>query len=201
MNTSKVTKIRDVFRSAGGVLRTSEALRAGIHPRDLYALRDAGGLEQLSRGVYRLADLPRLSEPDLVTVASRVPKGVIAVVSALHFHGLTTEIPHEVYVALPPGTVRPRLDWPPLRVVRFSGQSLTSGVETHERDGVLVRVYSAAKTVADCFKLRNRFGVALAVEALRTGLQEQAFTPADVLGAARICRVSRIIRPYLEALQ
>ena len=188
------------FRRAGGMLRTAQVLRFGIHPRDLYALRDAGVLEPVSRGVYRLADLPPLAEPDLVTVAARVPKAVIALVSALHFHGLTTEIPHEVSIALPRGTATPRLDWPPLRVYRLSGAMFTAGIETHERDGVPLRVYGAAKTVADCFKFRNRLVIDVAVEALRSGLEERRFTPAEVLTVARICRVDRVVRPYLEAL-
>ncbi len=195
------TKVREAFRQAGGVLRTSQALRAGVHPRDLYALRDSGALLQVSRGVYRLGDLPPLAEADLFTVAARVPRAVIALVSALHFHGLTTEIPHEVSIALPKGTARPRLDWPPLRVYRLSGVMFTSGIEVHERDGVGLRIYGAARTVADCFKFRNRLGIEVAVEALRTGLEERKFTPADVLRAARICRVDRIVRPYLEALR
>jgi predicted transcriptional regulator of viral defense system len=195
------TAAREVFRRAGGVLRTTEALRAGIHPRDLYRLRDAGVLEQVSRGVYRLADLAPPAEPDLFTVAARVPKAVIALVSALHYHRLTTEIPHEVSIALPQGTSRPKLDWPPLRVYWFSGVMFTSGIETHEHDGVRLRVYGAAKTVADCFRFRNRLGSEVALEALRTGLAERRFTPADVLRAAKLCRVERIVRPYLEALQ
>lgn len=198
---SRETTVREAFRQAGGVLRTAQALRAGIHPRDLYALRDAGVLEAVSRGVYRLADLPPLAEPDLVTVAARVPKAVIAVISALHFHGLTTEIPHEVSVALPKGTARPKLTWPPLRVYWFSGAMYAAGIETHERDGVRLRVYSAAKAVADCFKLRNRLGIEVAVDALRTGIEERKFTPAELLRAAETCRVARIVRPYLEALQ
>lgn len=201
MKASREAEIRAIFRQGGGVLRTAQALRAGVHPRDLYAMRDAGALQRLSRGVYRLADLPPLAEPDLVTVAARVPKAVIALVSALYFHGLGTEIPHEVHIALPPGTARPKLEWPPLRVVRLSGEAFTAGIEVHDRDGVPLRVYAAAKTVADCFKFRNRLGVAVAVEALRSGLQDRVFTPAEVLRAARICRVDRIVRPYLEALQ
>lgn len=194
-------EVRETFRRAGGVLRTSEALREGVHPRDLYALRDAGELERLSRGVYRLAELPPPANPDLVTLAARVPKAVIALISALDFHGLTTEIPHAVTIALPRGTARPRLDWPPLRVHWFSGTMFTSGIETHEQDGMALRVYDAAKTVADCFRFRNRIGVQVGLEALKTGLGERTFTPAEVLRAAKTCRVDRIIRPYLEALQ
>lgn len=200
-STQRLTVARKVFLKTGGVLRTSQALRAGIHPRDLYALRDAGELERISRGVYRLAELEPLAEPDLVTVAARAPKAVIALVSALHFHGLTPEIPHQVSIALPPGAAQPRLEWPPLKVYRFSGAMFTSGVETHPRDGVSLRVYSAAKTVADCFRFRNRLGIDVAVTALREGLAERRFTPAEVLQAAKICRVDRVLRPYLEALQ
>ncbi len=191
----------EAFRRAGGVLRTAQVLRIGIHRRDLYALRDAGLLDRLSRGVYRLAELPPLADPDLVTVAIRVPKAVIALVSALHLHGLTTEIPHEVSIALPRGTARPRLEWPPLRVYRMSGAMFTSGIETHERDGVTIRVYEAAKTVADCFKFRSRISIEVALDALRTGLAERTFTPAQILRAAKLCRVDAVVRPYLEAVQ
>jgi predicted transcriptional regulator of viral defense system len=194
-------QVIEAFRRAGGMLRTGQALRVGVHQRDLYALRDAGDLESLSRGVYRLADLPPLADPDLVTVATRVPKAVIALISALHIHGLTTQIPHHVNIALPRGTARPRLDWPPLRIYRMSGAMFTSGIETHQRDGVPIRVYGAAKTVADCFKFRSRIGVDVALEALRTGLAEHKFTPAQIVRAARLCRVDVVIRPYLEAVQ
>lgn len=199
--SDRKARVRDAFRAAGGILRTGQALRAGIHPRDLYALRASGALERVSRGVYRLVDSAPIEEPDLMVVAARVPKAVIALVSALYFHGLTTEIPHAVSVALPRGTKRPTLDWPPLQVHWFSGEMYSEGIETHRRDGVTLRVYSAARSVADCFRLRNRLGVELAVEALRTGLEDGKVTPAEVLRAARICRVERIVRPYLEALQ
>jgi len=182
-------------------MRTTQALEAGVHRRDLYALRDSGVLERLSRGLYRLADLPPLADPDLVTVATRIPEAVIAVVSALHVHGLTTEIPHEVSIALPGGTARPRVDWPPLRVYRLSRVMFTSGIEIHERDRVAIRVFSAARTVADCFKFRNRIGVEVAIEALRAGLAARAFTVADLHREARLCRVDRVVRPYLEALR
>ena len=194
-------RVIEAFRRAGGLLRTAQALRIGIHRRDLYALSDAGLLERLSRGVYRLAELPPLADPDLVTVAIRVPKAVIALVSALHLHGLTTEIPHEVSIALQRGTARPRLEWPPLRVYRMSGAMFTSGIDTHERDGVTIRVYEAAKTVADCFKFRSRISIEVALDALRTGLAERTFTPAQILRAAKLCRVDAVVRPYLEAVQ
>jgi predicted transcriptional regulator of viral defense system len=145
-----------VFRRYGGLLKTTDALQAGIHPRTLYAMRDAGFLEQLSRGLYRLAEMPALGSPDLVSVALKVPGGVICLISALSFHEITTQIPHEVYVALERGARAPRLDYPPLRVFRFTGKAFTEGVEDHEIDGVSARIYSPEKTLADCFKYRNK---------------------------------------------
>jgi len=197
----RASAVRKTFGRAGGVLRTAEALRAGVHPRDLYELRDSGVLEQVSRGVFRLADLPPLAEPDLVTVALRVPKAVIALISALHFHGLIVEIPHEVSIALPKATSRPKLSWPPLRVYWFSGDLYSSGIEVHERDGIRLRVYGPAKTVVDCFRFRNRLGIDVALEALRSGLAERKFTPAQIAHTARRCRVAAVMRPYLEAMQ
>ena len=188
------------FKDAGGVLRTSEALQLGIHPRTLYGLRDRGLLERVSRGVHRLADLAPLGDPDLVCVAVRVPKAVICLISALHFHGLTAEIPHEVQIALPRGTKEPRVGQPPIRVFRFSDSAYREGVEIHSVDGVEVRIYGPAKTIADCFKFRNKIGLDVALAALRTGLEEQRFRPAELMRVARICRVQEIIRPYLEIL-
>ena len=193
-------KAIEAFRRTGGVLRTSQALEAGIHPRDLYALRDAALLAQVSRGVYRLSELPPLREPDLVTVAARVPKAAVCLISALHFHGQTPEIPHVVSIARLPGTVAPKLAWPPVKVYRFSRPMFEAGIEIHERDGVRLRVYSPAKTIADCFKFRNRLGIDVALDALRSGLSERKVKPAEVMHFARICRVDKVMRPFLEAL-
>lgn len=190
----------ETFQDAGGTLRTREALGAGIHPRDLYALRDSGKLEQISRGVYRLASLPELSEPDLVTVALRVPKAVITLIYALHFHDLTSETPHAVSIALPRRTAPPRLDWPPLEVHRYSGERFSHGVETHQIDGVEIRVYSPAKTIADCFRFRRQVSTEVAVEGLREALAENKTTPAEVMRAAKVWGVGSVVRPYLEAI-
>ena len=188
-----------LFREQGGTLRTREAIALGIHPRTLYAMRDAGILEQLSRGLFRLADLPPLGHPDLVPVALRVPDGVLCLLSALSLHGLTTQIPHEVYLALPRGADRPRLDHPPLRVFWFTGRAFSEGIEVHPLDGVEVRVYGAAKSVADCFKYRNKIGIDVAVEALRLFLRRKGSKVDDLMHYARICRVERVIQPYVEA--
>lgn len=189
-----------VFRAHGGMLRTMEAIRLGIHPRTLYAMRDGGTLEQLARGLYRLADLSPLGDPDLVTVAMRVPEGVICLLSALAIHEITTEIPHEVHVALKRGAEAPRLAHPPLRVYWFSGDAFTEGVGIHELDGVDVHAYGAAKTVADCFKYRNKLGLGVALEALKLYLRADRGGPDELLRFARVCRVENVMRPYIEAL-
>jgi predicted transcriptional regulator of viral defense system len=189
-----------VFRESGGMLRTAQALRAGIHPATLYGMRDSGLLELVSRGVYRLAGSPPLGNPDLVTVAARVPTGVVCLISALAFHDLTTQIPHVVHVALPRGAEEPRLDHPPLKTYRFTGGAFTEGVETHEVDGVPVRIYSAEKTLADCFKFRNRIGLDTAVEAVRFYRERRKVKVEALMHHASVCRVKKIMRPYLEAI-
>ncbi len=189
-----------LFRKHGGMLRTSEATALGIHPRTLYRLRDENRLVTVGRGLYRLADLPELSEPDLISVATLIPQAVICLISALAFQEITTEIPHEVSIALPRTVKRPRLDHPPLRVFWFSGESLTEGIEDHKIDGVKVKVYGPEKTVADCFKFRNKIGLDVAIEALKLCRERKGSTPRKLLHYARICRVERVMRPYLEAL-
>lgn len=192
-------KARQAFKAHGGILRTTEALAAGIHPRTLYAMRDAGQIEALARGVYRLSDLPPLANPDLATVAKRIPHGVICLISALAYHELTTQVPHEVHLALPRTARRPQVAFPPLRVYHFSGQSLEAGVDTHTIDGVAVRIYNPEKTLADCFKYRSKIGMEVVLEAIRAYRRKQPRLQR-VLEYARICRVERLMRPYLEAL-
>jgi len=189
-----------LFRKHGGMLRASEAIALGIHPRTLYRMRDESRLVTVSRGLYRLADLPELSDPDLVSVATRIPQAVVCLISALAFHEITTEIPHEVSIALPRTVKRPRLDYPPLRVFWFSGEALTEGIEERKIDGVKVRIYGPEKTVADCFKFRNKIGLDVAIEALKLCRERKGSTPRKLLHYARICRVERVMRPYLEAL-
>lgn len=199
-DSSTFEAAKQIFRRHGGVLRTSEAIRLGIHPRTLYAMRDEGILECLSRGLYRLADLPPLGNPDLVAVALKVPNGVICLISALAYHELTTQIPHEVYLALPRGTEPPRLEHPPVRLFWFTGEAFTAGIDTHQLDGVPVRIYSAEKTLADCFKYRNKIGLDTAVEALRLYRSRRRIDVDELMRFARICRVEKVMRPYLEAL-
>jgi len=194
-----IEEARQRIRKLGGTVRTHEVLAAGIHPRTLYTMRDSGELEQLSRGVYRLAELPALSEPDMATVAKRIPEGVICLISALAVHELTTQIPHAVHLALLRGTRYPKLDHPPLRIYLFSKDAFLAGIEERKIDDVLVRIYSAEKTLADCFKFRHRIGQDVAIEALRAYRRCPGANLQRVYEYARVCRVANVIRPYLEA--
>ncbi len=189
-----------VFRNAGGILRTRQVLAAGIHPRTLYAMRDTGLLDRLGRGLYRLADMPPLGNPDLAAVAASVPHGVLCLISALSFHELSTQIPHEVYLALKRGVEPPRLEHPPLRLFWFTGAMFSEGIERHTVDGLVLQVYSPTKTAADCFRYRNKLGLDVALEALRLYRERDSLSIDDLLRYARICRVERVMRPYLEAL-
>lgn len=163
-----LAKARRLFSQHRGMLRTSEAIGMGIHPRTLYALRDSGEVVQVSRGFYRLAEKPPLTNPDLVAVALRIPRAVICLISALAHHGLTTETPHSVDVALPAHAQIPKLGGIPLRAFWHSEASFSAGVQTVSIDGVDVRIYSPEKSIADCFKYRNKIGLEIAIQALRT---------------------------------
>ncbi|MBL7181051.1 MAG: type IV toxin-antitoxin system AbiEi family antitoxin domain-containing protein, partial [Desulfobacterales bacterium] len=185
---SRFDRAVGVFKKHGGILRTAQALRAGIHPGTLYTMRDSGALEVVSRGVYRLANGPPLGNPDIVTVATRVPGGVICLISALAFYELTTQIPHAVHVALPRGAEEPRLDHPPIKTYRFTGEAFTEGVEAHELDGVSVRIYSPEKTLADCFKFRNQVGLDTVMEAVRFYRERRSIKVDDLMRYAGICR-------------
>jgi predicted transcriptional regulator of viral defense system len=196
-----VTKARAVFTEHGGMLRTSKALRLGIHPRTLYALRDAGEIEQVGRGLYRLSTAPPLSSPDLVPIAIRIPRAVVCLISALAHHGLTTQIPHAIDIALPSHANVPKVDGVPLRVFWYPERSFRVGVEVVTIDDVSIRIYSVEKTIADCFKYRNKIGLDIVIEALRT-YRERTPKPnrAKLMKFAEINRVQKIMRPYLEAI-
>jgi predicted transcriptional regulator of viral defense system len=188
------------IQAQGHFIRTAQALKVGIHPRTLYQLRDSGCLEQISRGVYRLAEQTPVSDPDLFTVAARIPQGVICLVSALTIHQITTQIPRAVEIALPRGTESPRLDYPPIALHRFSAASFSEGIEVCEIDGIPLRVYDPEKTIADCCKFRHQLGMDVFLEALALYQQRKRANLALILEYAQICRVGTTIKPYLEAM-
>jgi predicted transcriptional regulator of viral defense system len=196
----RVTAALARFRQAGGILRTRDAIRASIHPRTLYALRDEGLIEELSRGLYRLVESTPLDNPDLVTVSLKVPRGVVCLISALAWHELTTQIPHEVHLAIPRGSEAPRLQYPPVHIYRFGEASYATGIDRHQIDGVEVPIYSREKTIADCFKFRNQIGMDVVLEAVRFYRQQGGVDITALMEAARVCRVRRVMTPYLESL-
>jgi predicted transcriptional regulator of viral defense system len=183
----------------GGMIRTSGAIQAGIHPRTLYQLRDIGDLDQISRGIYRLSEIEVVSNPDLVIVATRIPISVICLVSALSFHEITTQIPHEISVAIPKDSKPSVIDYPPIQFYKFSKKSFQAGVEEHQIDGVTIKIYSPEKTLADCFKFRNKIGMDIVLEALKLYRIRMKFDHKKILEYAKICRVDKIVLPYLEA--
>lgn len=172
----------------------------GIHRQVLTRLVAQGQIERVARGLYRLPEQPITENHGLALAAAAVPRGVICLLSALRYHEIGTQAPFEVWMALDPRAWRPRLAYPQLRIVRYSGQALSAGVETHQMEGRPVKVYGLAKTVADCFKYRNKIGLDVALEAAREGWRERRFTMDELYSYAKICRVQRVVHPYLEAI-
>lgn len=186
--------------SRKGLLRASD-LDAIDAPRVvLTRLTAAGLLERVGRGLYRLPGSHGTEHESLVTVATRVPQAVFCLLTALQFHELTTQLPRHVWIAMPRGSHAPRFDYPPIRMVQFTGDAFTAGVVEFERDGVKLRVYDVAKTVADCFKHRNKIGLDVALDALKDARARNKASVDDIWRNARVCRVANVIRPYLESI-
>ena len=183
-----------------GTLTAREASEAGIHAQVLTRLVADGALVRVARGQYRLPEAPVTEHHALALAAVAVPEGVVCLLSALAFHGIGTQVPSRVWMAIDRRARRPTLEWPPLEIVRFGGEALTSGVESHELERVPVRVYSPAKTVADLFKYRNKLGLDVALEALKEVWRDQRVSITELNRYARVCRVERVMRPYLEAI-
>jgi predicted transcriptional regulator of viral defense system len=200
VSQSNIEEAKKLIQSRGGVIRTSEFLNAGFHQRVLYKMRDAGIVEQIERGLYRLMESEEMSNPDLIIVAKKVPEARICLISALSYHELTDEIPHSVHIALPKTSRDPVLNYPPLSVYRFSQETLEHGVQHQTIDGVVVNVFNPAKTIADCFKFRNQIGLSVAIEALKRGITENKASYKDIRKYAALCRVERVIQPYMETL-
>ena len=184
-----------------GLLRASD-LDAIEAPRVvLTRLIEGGLLERVSRGLYRLPSHPGSEHEGLATIAAKVPQAVFCLLTALQFHELTTQLPRQVWIAMPRGSHVPRLDYPPIKMVQMTGAVYTAGIEEHLRDGVTLRVYSAAKTVADCFKHRNKIGLDVALEALKDARAKRMASADDLWRYAKVCRVANVMRPYLEAIE
>lgn len=199
-NTLTRLKAAGYHASRLGVFRARDMVVAGYTREYLRRLVSQEKVRQLGRGLYASAGFDGDQNQSLVEAAKRVPRGVVCLVSALQYHGIGTQSPHQVWLALPRGSNRPRGMSLPLRFCQFSGSAYTYGIEEHTLNGGIVRVYSPAKTVADCFKYRQKYGLDVAIEALREGWRAKKFTMKDLAAAAAVCRVSRIMQPYLEML-
>jgi predicted transcriptional regulator of viral defense system len=183
-----------------GALSSREAAELGIHSQQLSRLVAEGRLQRINRGQYRWPDYPVTEHHSLAVTAKALPNAVICLLSALSFHGIGTQLPADVWVAIDRRSRRPRLAYPRLRVMRFGGPALTAGVEEHRIEGQLVKIYGVAKTLADVFKYRNKVGLDVALEALREAWRARRFTMDELDRYARICRVHRVMGPYLELL-
>ncbi len=182
------------------MLRPSHLQEIGIARVVLARLTAAGQLEKVGRGLYRLPDAPVLEQESLATIAVKVPQAVFCLLTALQIHELTTELPRQIWIAMPQGSHTPKIDYPPVKMVQFTGEAFSQGVEVIQADRVALRVYGVAKTVADCFKHRNKIGLNVAIEALRDALAQKKTTANDLWRFAKICRVANVMRPYLETL-
>ena len=204
---SNMSQTRDIetaletFRRHGGVMRTSQALVRGIHPATLYSLVEEGQLMRLARGLYRLAATQEFSIPDLAVVAAKAPDAVVCLISALSFHGITTQVPRVVHLAVPRGRYAGlRMRTPPVTIYRFDAATFEQGIEPHSVDGVPVRIYSVARTIVDCFKYRNKLGLDVAVEALRFARVRMRISNREILPFAHLLRLERVMAPYLESV-
>jgi predicted transcriptional regulator of viral defense system len=199
--TRDIQTALETFRLHGGVMRTSQALTQGIHPAALYRLVEDGQLTRLARGLYKLSSAQEFSNPDLAVVARKAPDAVVCLISAVAFHGITTQVPRAVYLAVPRGSYAGlRVRTPPVKIYRFDVATFDQGIETHRIDAVPVRIYSVARTLVDCFKYRNKLGLDVAVEALRFARVRKRISNREILHFARLLRQDRVMAPYLESV-
>jgi len=182
------------------VLRAADVRQHGWPPQLLLSLHQAGKLQRVARGLYSLPGTEITEHQSAQEVCQRVPKAVLCLLSALQFHGIGTQMPHEIWIALPEGTQTPAHDYPTLRIARLRGAAYSEGVETVTEHGAPIRVYSVAKTVTDCFKFRNKIGLDVALEALKDAWGQRKFTMAEVHHFAKINRVEKVMQPYVEAV-
>jgi predicted transcriptional regulator of viral defense system len=197
---SKLELARAIFRKAGGILTMSEALELKIHRRELYKLRDKGYLEVISRGLYRLKEMPEPSFPDYITVAKKIPRGVVCLISALAFHEITTQIPHFVYVALSKDAHKPAISYPPMRFFWYSDKLLKTGIEKHKMDGCIVKIFDIEKTLVDCVKFRNKIGMDIVLEALKMYWRSKKANLDKLMKYAKLFHVEKVLKPIMETI-
>jgi predicted transcriptional regulator of viral defense system len=201
MKTRNLDTALEVFRERGGTLRTRDLMALGVHTDALYMLRDSGRVVELGRGLYRLAEAEEADHPDLALVAVRAPDAAVCLISALSFHDITTQIPSTVHLAVPRGSYHGITLSIPVTVYRFDPKTYDKGLETQRIGGMPVKIYSAARSVVDCFKFRNKLGLDVALEALRLARQRKRVQNRELLHYARLLRVEKPMSPYLQAIE
>lgn len=197
---SRATELSVFLQKKKSVAAYSEIIEAGFSKTTLNTLLRSGKIQRIDRGLYRLSDGAVLSNPDFVIVSRKIPRGVICLISALAYHEATDEIPRQINIAIPRGTHANKIEYPPVQFFRFSKDVWKAGIEEHKIDGSVVQVYSLAKTVADCFKFRNKIGMNVARDVLKTAVTEKRIPAKEIMHYAKICRVHNIVKPLLETL-
>ncbi len=197
---SKEAKLIEFLRKKGGMASYSELSKAGFNKTLLKTSLKNNRVNRIDRGLYRLSEGMSFSNPDLIAISIKIPRGVVCLLSALAFHEATNEIPKYVDVAIPRGTHENRIKYPPIRFYRFAPKVWEAGMENREIEGHKIKIYCLAKTVADSFKFRNRIGVNVAREALKVAITEKHIKPKEIMQYAKICRVDKIIKPILETM-
>lgn len=198
--SSRETELINFFKKKGGLASYAEIVEAGFNKVLLKAAVDSNRVQKIDRGLYRLSEGVSLSHPDLAAISIRIPNGVVCLVSALSFHEATKEVPQCVDIAIPRGSHATRIKYPPVRFYRFDPKMWELGMEEHKIEGHSIKVYSLARTVADCFKFRNKIGVDVAREALKTAVIEKKIKLKEIMQYSKTCRVDRIVKPLLEAM-
>lgn len=197
---TKTDKIEAYLCSHAGIARFSSILKAGFHPDALKNLEKENKIEKIGRGLYRLTSYTLGSHPDYVIASLQASKGIICLISALYFYKAMTEIPRVIDIAIPSGARANKIKYPPVKFYRFSPAAWEAGIEEYKIAGHEIRIYSLAKTIADCFKFRNKIGADVARDAVKIAVTERDVKPKDIMHYAKICRVDRIIKPILEAI-
>ncbi|HHT9959392.1 TPA: type IV toxin-antitoxin system AbiEi family antitoxin domain-containing protein [Legionella pneumophila] len=187
--------------SKTGIVRMSDLTERGITRATISRLVSENKLEKLASGLYCLPETEFSEKESLVIIASRVPQAVFCLLTALQIHDLTTQLPRKVWIAMPKGSHPPKMDYPPLKMVQYSDEAFSEGIEIIESDNIKLRVYNFAKTIADCFKHRNKIGLDVAIEALKEAYTKNKVTVDELWHYAKICRVANVMRPYIEAIQ
>ncbi|MEA3307351.1 MAG: transcriptional regulator [Elusimicrobiota bacterium] len=198
--STKEKKFIEFLKKKGGMVSYKEIIKAGFSKAFLRDNLNSGRIQKVDRALYRLSDGLTLSNPDLVAVSIKVSKGVVCLLSALAFHEVTSEIPRYVNIAIPCGAYANKINYPPVKFYHFAFKAWETGIEKHKIEGYQIKVYSLAKTIADCFKFRNKIGMDVTREALKIAITEKGVQPKEIMQYAEICRVDNIIKPILEAM-